>query len=218
MASRVVIWLAWVCPWFCPLAGLALSWICSGILILALKYWFFSPETDANLFLALVCSSLLLPVHVWLFFLSQLALASRVPGKFRLLFFLFKSLFFLPLVYSEQVSGQNGVSGQPASLRLVSAAPWGWHSEPIRETPFPLLAKESFDTSTFFYHSLPHLSSGSRPLSPQMYPPAAWAPWGGRVRMPWSSSQLGTGNPMERRLVPSELPFLLSSMEKAQSL
>ena len=64
------------------------------------------------------------------------------------MFVLFKLLFFLPLVYPKCISGQNGVSGQPASLGLVLCCPLGAiFYRPIRETPFPLLAKESFEVN-----------------------------------------------------------------------
>lgn len=172
-----------------------------------MQFFFFSPETDANLFLALVCSSLLLPVHVWLFFLSQLALASRGPRKIQIFVLPIQITLLLPLVYSEQVSGQNGVSGQPASLGLVLCCPLGaTFYRPIRETPFPLLAKESFDVNILLSQPSPSFlrQQASKPsdVSSSCMSPLRRPGEDAVVFLPaWD------WKPMERRLVPSRLPF-----------
>ena len=162
MASRVVIWL--VLPWLYPACRsctlLDLLW--DSFLLWRVHIFFFFPETDANLFLALVCSSLPLSVHVWLLLLPPWHWPPEVPGKFRFLFFLFKSLFFLSLVYAEHISGKKGVAGQPASQGLALCCPLGaTFYRPIREPHRFHFWQRKALRSTFFYLSLPHLSSCS---------------------------------------------------------
>lgn len=72
--------------------GFSPRWVCLGILIRTL--WtltpVFSPGTDANLFLALVCSGSPLPIPLYprkaIFFLFSWHWPPKVPGKVQTLF------------------------------------------------------------------------------------------------------------------------------------
>ena len=150
-----------------------------------------------------VCSSLPLPVHVWLFFLPQLALASQGPRKVQI-FVLPIQIALLPATGLSRARFWPKWSMWAACfLRVGALLPPGgdilqanhhfhfWQRKTLR--------------STFFYHSLPHLSSGSRPLSPQMSS-SCMSP----LRRPGEDAMVflpaWDWKPMERRLVPSRLP------------
>lgn len=128
-------WPRWSALDSVPTTDFSPCWVYLGILIRAL--WtltsVFSPGTEANLFLALVCSCSPLPRPLHprkpIFFLLSWHWPPKVPGRFKLcslilIAFLLASKY---PVYPETISGHDGVTGQQASQGLVLCCPLGAH-------------------------------------------------------------------------------------------